>query len=584
MVDIASTLHDLDPDPRDHGPGVPTPDLFVALLDDATDLAAVVSEHGELRYLNRAGRRMLALRPDHEVRTVRLADLLASAESARMSAEVRPALTADGTWSGTLVLVTPHGSEVLTRCTMRLHETPAGDVTTLVARDISTDRAVVEHIANKAFYDRVTGLNHKSLFLDRLDLSLRKLRDGAGPVAVLFVSLDRFKEKNDRFGNDVGDELLRGVARRLTAIIGDRDTVARWGGDEFVVLREDITGDDDAVALATRVLSSFEEPLRAGSDRIYLSASLGVATAEPGELSIDEMLRRADTAAQMAKQRGGAALHLFDADMRARALRRAEIEDALHGAAARGELVLHYQPEVLLRTNEIVGVEALLRWQHPEWGWVAPNEFIPVAETSALILEVGNWVLREAMEQAALWRTEFPDRQLGVAINLSSKQYVQDDIVETIAGMLERSGAEPGDICLEITEGVLMDDLDETVGTLRRLKALGVRLAVDDFGTGYSSLSYLRRFPVDILKVDQSFVSGLGHDPEDSAIVQAVVHMGQALGLQTVAEGVETGHHVIELRELACDVAQGYHFARPVAPETITRLLAAGRDWMSVAT
>jgi EAL domain-containing protein (putative c-di-GMP-specific phosphodiesterase class I) len=309
-----------------------------------------------------------------------------------------------------------------------------------------------------------------------------------------------------------------------------------------------------------------------------------VATASPGELTIDDVLRRADAAGQMAKQRGGGTLHLFDAEMRARALRRAEIEDALRGAAERGELVLYYQPEVALRTNEIIGVEALLRWHHPEWGLVSPVEFIPVAESGNVILEIGEWVLCEAMLQSARWRSRFPSRELTVAINLSPKQFVQDDFVETVARLLSTTGAEPHDICLEITENVLMTDVDLTVATLKRLKALGVRLAVDDFGTGYSSLSYLRRFPVDVLKVDQSFVSGLGHDPEDSAIVQAVVYMGQALGLTTVAEGVETGHHVVELRELACDIAQGYHFARPISVESVSRLLEAGRDWMSIPT
>jgi EAL domain-containing protein (putative c-di-GMP-specific phosphodiesterase class I) len=238
----------------------------------------------------------------------------------------------------------------------------------------------------------------------------------------------------------------------------------------------------------------------------------------------------------------------------------------------------------LLRTSEIIGVEALVRWNHPEWGIVSPAEFIPIAETGNIILEIGEWVLRESMTQAARWRGRFPERELTVAINLSPKQFVQDDFVETVARMLGATGAEPHDICLEITEGVLMSDVDLTIATLKRLKALGVRLAVDDFGTGYSSLSYLRKFPVDVLKVDQSFVRGLGHDPEDSAIVHAVVSMGKALGLTTVAEGVETGHHVIELRELDCDIAQGYHYARPVSAETVSRLLEAGRDWMSLAT
>jgi diguanylate cyclase (GGDEF)-like protein len=396
------------------------------------------------------------------------------------------------------------------------------------------------------------------------------------------VSLDRFKEKNDRFGREVGDQLLRLVAQRLDALRGPADTVSRWGGDEFVFMCEAKAGELDAPGLAARVVAAFEAPFQVAGTEVFLTASVGVSTAPPGELATDQLLRQADAAGQMAKHRGGDSVHLFDEEMQARALRRAEVEDALRGAADRGELVLHFQPEVSLRTNQIVAVEALVRWQHPDWGLVAPSEFVPVAETSNLILELGTWVLATGMGQCARWRAIFGSHTPMVAINISARQFLQDDFVELVAAMLERTGAEPSDVCLEITESVLMDDIELTVATLRRLKALGVQLAVDDFGTGYSSLSYLRRFPVDILKVDQSFVSGLGHDPEDSAIVQAVVHMGRALGLTTVAEGVETAHHLIELRELDCDVAQGYHFARPRPAEAISRMLEAGPDWVRV--
>jgi EAL domain-containing protein (putative c-di-GMP-specific phosphodiesterase class I) len=265
-------------------------------------------------------------------------------------------------------------------------------------------------------------------------------------------------------------------------------------------------------------------------------------------------------------------------------MRRAELEDELWGAAQRGELVLHYQPEVLLRTNQIVGCEALVRWRHPEWGLVPPNEFVPIAESSNLIIELGDWVLQEALRRCAHWQVRYADRNpLVVAVNISAKQFVAADFVDKVGAVLAETGARPANVCLEITESVLLDDAEETIARLDQLKALGVHLAIDDFGTGYSSLSYLRRFPVDILKVDQTFVSGLGHDPEDSAIVQAVVHMGQALRMTTLAEGVETAHHVIELRELDCDVAQGFHFARPVPAEQFEALLDAGDDWLSTS-
>ena len=560
------------------------PDHLRALLADTVDLAAILELDGKVRYLNRAGHRLLSLAPDVDVSTVSAFELIADIDQQVLEHEILPALDADGWWTGNLALLTTAAAEVPTRSTLRVRPATATDPARLswIARDISTEKAVYERLHKKIFEDELTGLPHRSIFLDRLDLALRRTHREPTAVALLFVSLDRFKEKNDRFGREIGDLLLQAVAHRMDGTRGPNDTVSRWGGDEFVYLSEGDPDDIDPMAIATRVADAFVAPFLPAGVELFQTASIGVALAQPGQLSTDQLLRQAEAAGQMAKQRGGEAIHRFDEEMQARAQRRAEVEDALRGAADRGELVLHFQPEVSLRTNQIVAVESLIRWHHPEWGLVAPTEFIPVAETSSIILEVGRFVLEAAMTQCARWRQLLANRAPTVAINISPRQFVQDDFVELVASTLAETGADPGDICLEITESVLMDDLDVTVATLRRLKALGVLLAVDDFGTGYSSLSYLRAFPVDVLKVDQSFVSGLGKDPEDSAIVQAVVHMGRALQLTTVAEGVETAHHLIELRELDCDIAQGYHFARPAEAEVITQLLLAGPDWLRV--
>lgn len=570
-----------EPEPEE----LPELDVLRALLADTVDLAAVLEPDGKLGYLNRAGRRLLALHRDAPTTTVNLFDLVAATDQPLLERAVLPALESDGWWTGNLAIVTSTGAEIPTRSTLRKHPaSPSGSTRlTWIARDISTEKAVYERLHKKIFEDELTGLPHRSMFLDRLDLALRRTHGDAGPVALLFVSLDRFKEKNDRFGREVGDQLLSAVAQRLDALRGPGDTVSRWGGDEFVLMCEAEAGTPlpDPMTTAQRILEAFEAPFAAGGVELFQTASIGVALARAGEMGTDQLLRQADAAGQMAKQRGGGTAHRFDEEMQARAQRRAEIEDALRGAADRGELVMHYQPEISLRTNEIVAVEALLRWHHPAWGLVAPGEFVPIAETSNLILELGAYVLEAAMTQCARWRASLANPPV-VAINISGRQFLQDDFVGIVASTLARTGADPVDVCLEITEGILMDDVDLTVTTLRRLKALGLQLAVDDFGTGYSSLSYLRRFPVDILKVDQSFVSGLGYDPEDSAIVQAVVHMGRALQLTTVAEGVETAHHLIELRELDCDIAQGYHFARPGPADAITRLLQAGADWQRV--
>ena len=560
------------------------PEHLRALLADSVDLAAVLGFDGQLRYLNRAGRRLLAMHPEDPIATLSAFSLVAPADQSILELELLPALETEGWWTGNLTIVSNRGVEVPTRSTFRSQPATATGprCLTWMARDISTEKAVYERLHKKIFEDELTGLPHRSIFLDRLDLALRRIGDLAAPVSLLFVSLDRFKEKNDRFGRETGDELLQAVARRLEAVQGSGCTTSRWGGDEFVVMCEGEAGGADPMGLATRILEAFEVPLTIGGMELYQTASIGLASGEPGEVTTDQMLRQAEAAGQMAKKRGGATVHRFDEHMQARARRRAEVEDSLRGAAGRGELVLHYQPEISLRTNDIVAVEALVRWQHPAWGLVAPAEFVPVAETSSLILELGTFVLASGMDQCARWRAAFPGSAPMVAINISARQFLQDDFVGLVAAILESTGADPGDICLEITESVLMDDIDVTIATLRRLKALGVKLAVDDFGTGYSSLSYLRRFPVDILKVDQSFVSGLGYDPEDSAIVQAVVAMGRALRLTTVAEGVETAHHLIELRELDCDIAQGYHFARPGPAEAITKMLEAGADWPRV--
>jgi diguanylate cyclase (GGDEF)-like protein len=564
---------------------VPAPAHVRALLADLGDLAAVLDLDGTVRYLNRAGQRLLNLHPDVSVTSLVAFDLVAGIDQPVLEREILPALHADGWWTGNLAILTSSAAEVPTRSTLRVQPETAESPSeiTWIARDISTEKAVYERLHKKIFEDELTGLPHRSIFLDRIDLALRRTEGDATDIELLFISLDRFKEKNDRFGREIGDQLLHAVASRLAGLCGPGRTVSRWGGDEFVILCEDDPTDPDPRELASTIVDAFAEPFSAGGFDLFQAASVGVTTAKAGEMGTDQLLRQAEAAGQMAKQRGGGVLHRFDEDMRARAMRRAEVEDSLRGAVDRGELVLHYQPEVCLRTNQILAVEALVRWHHPAWGLVAPAEFVPVAETSSLILEVGAFVLATAMRQCASWRAAFPDRAPSVAINISAKQFLQDDFVGIVASTLERTGADPADVCLEITESILMDDIDVTLATLQRLKALGVQLAVDDFGTGYSSLSYLRRFPVDILKVDQSFVSGLGYDPEDSAIVQAVVHMGRALQLTTVAEGVETAHHLIELRELDCDIGQGYHFARPGPAENITRMLDAGPDWMRSA-
>lgn len=554
---------------------LPDPDHIWGLLTDSVDLNAVLQADGTVTYLNQAGRRLLGLSADEPTGSLVLGDLVASVDHPMLEMQVLPALDSTGWWSGNLAVLRGGVAELPTRSTLRRF--PAlperAETTTWIARDISTERAVYERLHKKIFEDELTGLPHRSIFLDRLDLALRRDQPDAGLVVLLFVSLDRFKEKNDRFGREVGDLLLSAVAHRLDGARGPDDTVSRWGGDEFVYMSEIGPGESPDV-VADRVLGAFREPLSPGGMELFQTASIGMAVSAPGETSTDQVLRHAEAAGQMAKQQGGGALRRFDEEMQARVMRRAEVEDALRGAVDRGEMVLHFQPEVSLRTNQIVAVECLIRWNHPTWGLVPPSEFITVAESSSLILEVGGHVLRSAMIQCALWRSECPDHAPKVAINISPRQFVQDDFVELVASALEASGADPADICLEITESVLMDDLEVTVATLQRLKALGVLLAVDDFGTGYSSLSYLQHLPVSTLKVDRSFITKMLASSEGGELVRTVVMMARALNLTVTAEGVETCEQLEHLKTLGCEHAQGYLFSKPLEVQAVGEYLA----------
>jgi diguanylate cyclase (GGDEF)-like protein len=563
---------------------VDTKRTAAALADHLNDLVAVFGPDGRCLYLNRTGRRLLRLAPDAPLELA--IDELAAGVDRERFASVLASVRGGDTWTGAISMVSAITGEFPTRstvCPLVLEDGTHGFG--WIAKDTTTDRDVIRSLRQRAFYDPLTGLSHRSLFLDRLDLLLRRVSDDPAPVAVLFLTPDRFKEKINRFDQTAGDVLLKAIASRLPEHLGPEQSAHRWGDEDFVVLCERVRDEGEALAVAHELALTFREPFQVADNLVFLTASCGVALGVPGEMTTDELIRHADAAGQLAKNTGGGSIRLFDEELRARALRRAELEDELWGAAERGELVLHYQPEVQLRTNQIVGCEALLRWKHPKWGLVPPNEFVPIAESSNLILEIGEWTLREALGKCARWQHRYADRDpLLVAVNISAKQFVAPDFAERIAAILDETGARASNVCLEITESVLLDDAEETISRLDQLKALGVHLAIDDFGTGYSSLSYLRRFPVDILKVDQSFVSGLGHDPEDSAIVQAVVHMGQALRMTTLAEGVETAHHVIELRELHCDVAQGFHFARPVPAEQFEALVDAGEDWLDTST
>jgi len=448
----------------------------------------------------------------------------------------------------------------------------------LLARSINyaVERKRVEvELAHQALHDALTGLPNRGLFLDRLAQALTRLGRHASALAVLFCDLDRFKVVNDSLGHGAGDQLLVDVARRLEDALRLGDTAARFGGDEFVILCEDISGAHQAIAIAERVSAALTAPFVLGEDEAFVRTSIGIAMATDTHARPEALLRDADAAMYRAKEKGGGIYEVFDDEMRERAVKRLETENALHRALERGEFVLHYQPQMSMATGAVAGVEALVRWQHPERALVLPGEFIGSAEETGLILEIGAWALREACEQSARWaHVGRPGPALRMSVNLSARQCAHPDLVEVVATTLRETGADPATICLEITETAVMADMEAGVGVLDQLRALGCSLAIDDFGTGWSSLRALQRFPVDEVKIDKSFVDGVARDPQEAAIVAAVISLSHALGLRTVAEGVESVAQVDRLRALGCDVAQGFFFARPAPAENLASLLA----------
>jgi diguanylate cyclase (GGDEF)-like protein/PAS domain S-box-containing protein len=433
-----------------------------------------------------------------------------------------------------------------------------------IIRDLSDQKRFEARLAHMGLHDPLTGLPNRVMLSDRLEQALARVRRRARMCGVLFVDLDRFKSINDTLGHTVGDQLLIEAATRIQGAARETDTVARFGGDEFVVLCEDLEGVHQATDFADRILVALQAPYHlAGDDAITVDASIGIALSHDGTETADTILGNADTAMYRAKDNGRGRHELFDETMQQWIKTRVALDVALRQALPRGELRVFCQPFIAADTGAIRGFEALVRWERPGFGLVAPDSFIPAAEENGLIVDIGAWVLDQACHHAASWARRWPEKRLGIAVNLSTRQLLAGNIVETVKGALARSGLDPTMLTLELTESTFVDDALGAQTLLRELRGLGLSLALDDFGTGYSSLTYLRAFPIDILKIDKSFIHAIGAEPQDTAIVAAVIALANKLGLSIVAEGVENREQLAVLLDLHCPYLQGYLFSRP---------------------
>ncbi|MGI8685085.1 MAG: putative bifunctional diguanylate cyclase/phosphodiesterase [Acidimicrobiales bacterium] len=541
---------------------------FRSLVHNSSDVITVVDADSTVRYHTPSARQVLGYDTD-ELLGTRLLDLvhpddvsLALALFDEAATGVGPvalqARRADGSW----VDVEAIGDNLLGDPNV------GGIVVTL--RDVSERKQLERTLTHQAFHDSLTGLANRSLFVDRVEHALLRRGRTSYEVAVLFLDLDDFKTVNDSLGHAVGDELLEGVASRLDSSLRPADTTARLGGDEFAVLLEGMAGIDDTFVATQRLLDSLREPFTLEGKAVDVHASVGIAFADGDVLGSEALLRNADIAMYMAKSHNKGGYEVFEPRMHEAAMRRLDVMADLQRAVENGDFVLHYQPIVALDTREVVGFEALVRWLHPVRGLLGPAEFIPLAEETNLILPLGRWVLEHACRQARSWYALFGTT---VSVNLSQKQLAQPGLEAELEEILRQTRVVPGCITLEITESVVMHDVDRTVALLARLRSLGVRVAIDDFGTGYSSLAVLRQLPIDVLKIDKAFVDGVGRSSEDSVLVGTVIELARGLGFETVAEGIEEAAQVERLRELRCSLGQGFYFARPMPAQAAAAAL-----------
>ena len=546
---------------------------FRSLVQNSSDVITLLDEQGRISYVSPAVEKLLG----YESGTLLNTTLWRVIHTEDLN-------TANSTFQQ--LLRTDFGQELLgtrwkhTDGSYRYMETilsnqladPHVKAVVLNTRDVTERKDLEDKLRHQAHHDPLSGLSNRTLFKDRVAASLAHHRSDRGSLAVLFLDLDDFKHVNDSLGHAAGDSLLLAVAGRLQECVGPSDTVARFGGDEFAILLDSIADDAYPIAVAERILGAFRLPLRAGGIEMTAAFSIGIAISTPKSQDPEEFLRNADVAMYRAKGRGKRTYEVFEISMHAAALERLEMENDLRLAIEREELMVEYQPIVQLDTEQVYGVEALVRWRHPIKGMIQPDRFIPLAEETGMIGAIGAWVLEHSCNEVRAWDLAFPDRQLRLGVNLSVRQLQRRNIVNEIRQVLKRTGLAADRLTLEITESAVIREGEEAAAVLQRLRTAGIKVAIDDFGTGYSSLSYLARFPIDVIKIDKAFVKASGRGAKNSALLRAIVGLGHSLGVEIVAEGIETRQQAKILQPLGCR-GQGYYFSRSVSSEAMMAIL-----------
>jgi len=545
---------------------------LVEIMEATSDYVGMSDPAGRQIYLNAAGRRMVGISED-EVPGKRILEIYPAWARRIIEEEARPAAARDGTWQGETAMLAPDGVEVPVSQVIIAHRNPEGGVRfySAIARDISERKAHEARIQHLANYDALSGLPNRSLLADRAAQVISHARRHQRVCALIALNVDRFKLLNESYGHAAADALLKAVGERLAGAVRDGDTVAHLGADTFAALASSLARPEDVLSVVRKVREAMQAPFVIGGRDVHVDLSIGASVFPRDGEQFDLLLRNADAAMNRVKAAGGGGFQFYAAAMTKEATDRVEIEGALRGAEARGELQLHYQPQVELATGRAIAAEALMRWTHPQRGPVPPGQFVPIAEQSDLIVSLGEWALQESCRQLRAWNNP----GLRVAVNVSPRQFRSPGFVEAVARALRAAGIEGHRLEIELTEGVLIEDRDAAVAILERLKLTGVQIAIDDFGTGYSSLSYLSGLPIDCLKIDRAFVIRIGKGGRDAAIVQAIISLAHSLGMRVLAEGVETAEQADFLRAHGCDEAQGYLFARPCAAEAAAGLLAA---------